>query len=624
MCIKFNNLYCKPPLDSKEFETMWADAMAHVTKQEMEKDVLASNGVRTELISVAEAIRKNVGKVSVNGLIVGISSVIQVVKETEFECSNCGQSDTERYDPPLFSLPNSLSNSRKQKCISCGAASYSPKHHNEISALIIQLQDVEKQNELECLNVVLFDNNTIDVRNGEKAMVTGTLHVVQQRGNIGRRVTYLFADSIEYDTIQDENVVVTEEDLVEIEEFARQPDMIDKLTEMVAPTIIGHDQKKLGIILMYIGAPETDDFRGRIPGLFIGPPGTAKSKLALAAKRLGQPHSRYSSTQGASGKSITAIIDKDNDSYVLRNGVLPQARNSVCILNEIASLSMEDQRHLFDVMEEGKLTLDKYGFHKEIDSPTTVLATTNPEHGEWYMDIIDKRQIPLRKELVDRYDLIFVFESLRHREQKISYAKRKMAILKSQDVKEDHVFLRKVIEHAKTFKPILSEEAEAMIADYWSSLNVLIFPTNRVLETIMRTSIAFARLHFSNIVTSEIAKEAIDFLNKMYQVFDSNIVVVQDPREATCHEIAKFLQENPNIPYEFQDCINYAADHNTLVEAYLGKSPVNNNNSKYRDIADRFKQGVVGEGMISIVNMSPLTLIFKVLVKEDTSSKNVL
>ena len=51
---------------------------------------------------------------------------------------------------------------------------------------------------------------------------------------------------------------------------------------------------------------------------------------------------------------------------------------------------------MFDVMEEGRLTIDKYGFHKEIDSPTTVLATTNPEHGEWYLDIIDKGQIPLR------------------------------------------------------------------------------------------------------------------------------------------------------------------------------------------------------------------------------------
>ena len=239
------------------------------------------------------------------------------------------------------------------------------------------------------------------------------------------------------------------------------------------------------------------------------------------------------------------------------------------------------------------------------------------------MGVIDKGQIPLRKELVYRYDLIFVFEPLRDRVQKISYAKRKIAILKSQDIKEDHAFLRKVIEHAKSFDPILSEEAEAMITDYWSSLNILVFPTNRVLETIIRVSIAFAGLHFSNIVTSEIVKEAINFLTRMYYTFDSNVAVVQDPREATCYEIAKFLQQSPNMPYDFQDCINYATDHNTLVEAYLGKSPVNNNNSKYRDIADRFKQGLVGDGLISIVNMNPLTLIFKVVAKEE-SSKDVL
>jgi replicative DNA helicase Mcm len=455
-------------------------------------------------------------------------------------------------------------------------------------------------------------------------MVAGELHVIQQSsGRSARRITYLFANLLEYETLQNENTIVTEQDILEVEEFAKQPDMISKLVDMLAPTVIGHEDKKLGIILMYVGASETQDFRGRIHGLFIGPPGTAKSKLARAAYKLEQPYSRYSSAQGASGKGLTAIIDKDNDSYVLRNGVLPQAKNSLCVLNEIASLSMEDQRHLFDVMEEGKLTIDKYAFHKEIDSPTTVLATTNPDHGEWYLDIIDKGQIPLRKELVDRFDLVFVFEPLREREQKISYAKRKLAILKSQDIKEDHEFLRKIIEHAKTFKPILNEEAEAMIIDYWSSLNILVFPTNRVLETIIRVSIAFARLHFSNIVTTEIAKEAIEFLTNMYHAFDRNVAIVEDPREATCHEIAKFLQESPNLPFEFQDCINYATSKNSLVETYLGKSPVSNNSSKYRDIADRFKQGLVGDGLISIVNMNPLTLVFNASVKE-SSNKNVL
>jgi hypothetical protein len=240
-----------------------------------------------------------------------------------------------------------------------------------------------------------------------------------------------------------------------------------------------------------------------------------------------------------------------------------------------------------------------------------VLGTTNPESGEWYMDIIDKGQIPLRKELVDRYDLIFIFESLKKKEQKVEYAKKKLAILKNKDITEDYVFLRKIIEYAKTINPELSEEAEAMIIDYWSGLDTKIFPTNRVLETILRVSIAFARLHFSNVVTAEIAKEAIDFLTRMYQAFDSNIVVVQDPRDATCQEIIKFLTQNHNMPYDFQDCINYAASNNTLVEAYVGKSPVNNNSSKYRDIADRFKQGLVGEGLITIEDLHPLRLIHR-------------
>ena len=195
ICIKFNNLYCSPPLDIKEFETMWSDAVKYVTEQEMEKDCAAGSGDRiTELISVAEAIRKSSGRVSVKGLIIGVSSVVQAVKETEFKCSNCGQTDTIQHTPPLFSLPSSLFNGNRKKCNSCAESScYGPIRNNEISAMIIQIQDEKKQNELESLNVVLFDHDTVDVRNGEKAFVIGDLHVVQQRGNTGKRITYLFA-----------------------------------------------------------------------------------------------------------------------------------------------------------------------------------------------------------------------------------------------------------------------------------------------------------------------------------------------------------------------------------------------------------------------------------------------
>jgi DNA replicative helicase MCM subunit Mcm2 (Cdc46/Mcm family) len=577
-----------------------------------------SEQTQTETLSVEQAIRRNKGRLTVPGMIIGLSSVEQVVTLTEFECSNCKYSFEAKHNPPLFSLPFSVATTKTRKCPNCNESTYGPHHHEEKSAIIIQLQDEEKQNALESLNVVLFEKDTLNVRNGEKATVTGDLYVVQQRGN-SKRITYLFAyGGIQYATPENAQVVVTEEDLAKLNDFVKQPDMIDKLKAMVASTVIGHEDKKLAIILMYIGAPETEDFRGRIHGLFIGPPGTAKSKLARAAKKLGEPYSRYSSTQGASGKSITAIIDKETDSYVLRLGVLPQARNSMCILNEIASLSMEDQRHLFDVMEEGLLTLDKYGFHREIESPTTVLGTTNPEGGEWYMDIVEKGKIPLRKELVDRYDFLLVFKTLKDKDSKTAYAKKKLQILRRSrdgEAVEDYAFLRKIIEHAKTFNPQLSEEAEAMITDYWSRLDFTVFPTNRVLETIVRVSMAFARLYFSNIVTAEIAKKAMDFITGMFKAFDSTVVLVQDPREATCQEIANFLQQNPNIPYTFQDCINYAADKNSLIGTYLGTSPVKNDSWKYRDIADRFKQGLIGEGLVFIEDMNPLTLVFKVQLK---------
>src|SRR5207249_6716679 len=125
---------------------------------------------------------------------------------------------------------------------SCGEASCGPRKHEEKSAMIVQLQDEEKQNELESLDVVLFDKDTVNVRNGEKAMVVGDLYVVQQRGN-SKRVTYLFADSIEYERPQNESIVITEEDLSAIEEFSKKPDYIPKLVEMFAPTIIGHEEK---------------------------------------------------------------------------------------------------------------------------------------------------------------------------------------------------------------------------------------------------------------------------------------------------------------------------------------------------------------------------------------------
>lgn len=94
-------------------------------------------------------------------------------------------------------------------------------------------------------------------------------------------------------------------------------------------------------------------------------------------------NSRYVTAQNASGKGITAIIDKENDTTTLRLGAAPQARGTVCCINEIGRMDYEDQGFLLDVMGEGSFTVDKYAIHQEIKSATTIIATANPRGIRW-------------------------------------------------------------------------------------------------------------------------------------------------------------------------------------------------------------------------------------------------
>jgi replicative DNA helicase Mcm len=614
--LSINNERCEVPLPTTEINQIWKDAVNYYLRQPKSERRLSGHSHNEdsdyESVSVSTAIRRSTGRVAVPGMIIGVSTVVQMTIETEIKCTRCkcpmGQI---KHTPPLFSVPAHLVKSKK--CAICDEYTSFSKH-KEISAMIIQLQDDKKQNDLESLSVVLFDNDTLDVKNGEKVTVIGNLHVVQQKSN-GRRVTFLFTDvnsGIQKEVSQNhDDVQLTEQDIKRLEEYSKKPDYLQEISAMFAPTVIGHQDEKLGIILMYTGAPENDDFRGRIHVLLVGPPGLAKTKLAKQARELGRPHSRYSSAKGgASGKSITAIIEKENDTYILRLGVLLQASGSVCVINEISGLALEEQAHLYDIMEEGMKTIDSYTFHKEIEEATSVLATTNPLRGKFHNDSPSTGQIPLTMAHIDRYDLIFVFKALKDNEAKLEYAKSKFEIFRKYngeqrqtqelEVEQDYTFLRQIIKHAKSFQPQLSEDAENMIIQCWAGLSSDVFPTNRIFETIVRVSMAFARLHFSNVVTLEIAKEAIDFLSRMYREFDSSVAMVHDPRDAACLEIATYLQENPNMPYDFQDLINRAAEVNPFVEAYLGPSPVNTNSSKYRDIADRFKHGLSGDGFIFI------------------------
>lgn len=215
---------------------------------------------------------------------------------------------------------------------------------------------------------------------------------------------------------------------------------------MVALNVIGHNAEKLGILRSLVGSPEGVN-RGRIHTLLVGPPGVAKSKLIKQAIKT-KPRSRYVTAQNATGKAITAIIDKENDTTFLRLGAVAQARVAVCGINEIGRMEPEDQAFLLDVMEEGSFTVDKYALHYDIKAPTTIIATTNPRGTSWNNSSkISNTEIPVLGTLLDRFDQIYSVSEFTSDEECWEYASKK-AEMDQRDIEYNYSFITLYIKYA--------------------------------------------------------------------------------------------------------------------------------------------------------------------------------
>ena len=103
---------------------------------------------------------------------------------------------------------------------------------------------------------------------------------------------------------------------------------------MFAPSVIGLDVIKKGLLLSAVSSSEDKNSNGnareRIHVLLVGIPGIGKSKLIKEVTKI-VPNSRYESSQHSSGKSLTAIVSKENEDFCLRLGPIPLARGvSMC------------------------------------------------------------------------------------------------------------------------------------------------------------------------------------------------------------------------------------------------------------------------------------------------------
>lgn len=378
----------------------------------------AQNQVIAEEISVSEALRRKEGYVKVKGQVIGCSEIYNMISEVTIACSNCGFSDKMDYSKkPVFRSPVK----ENTKCPRKDCSSMGQKLSANIrytTAMHIDLQDPDKFSEIEKIRVRVFEDNTKDIIAGKLVITTGNIHVIRENDNPNiKPVKTLYAESIK--DVREQQQEITQQDINDILEWKKSIEdkngcLTKELASYFAPQIIGYDHVKKGLLMVAANAgisncEKRNPKRLRLNALLIGDPSLAKSTFLNKIVDI-VPNARYESCQSSTGLSLTAQVSKEEGGiYTLRHGPIPLANGSICALNEIGQMHISEHKHLLDCMQEGRFTLNKYGFNAPIVTNTSIIASANPINNTWRdPNEIQQNEFPTLTQIVHRFDFIFL------------------------------------------------------------------------------------------------------------------------------------------------------------------------------------------------------------------------
>jgi DNA replicative helicase MCM subunit Mcm2 (Cdc46/Mcm family) len=556
------------------------------------------NDSNKRINTVTEASRLHDGKdISVIGIISGIQPLRKMIKGMSCQCLKCNTIYERKYDKPEL-FKSVVPVERIRKCPDCNTGDYLGRYQWEnLNAVIVELKDHNTFSEIDPLRIILFgddepafDNTrNIDRHIGETVIVTGDIYSVDIGKGLheSKVVAYLYVKYlIKY--LSRQELELTAEDVKAVRRFVDRvgsDHVVNKLAEMFATTIIGNNYVKKGILLC-AASTSKDKLTKKLHAILVGDPGLAKSMLLKEATKL-VPNSRYESVQFAAGKSLTAIVTKEEgDALILRIGPIPQAKGAIAALNEIGRMNHEDQGLLLDTMQEQEFTTNKFGQNFHVEAPTAIIASANPVGGKWKSfggeneSEIDLDKIPAIKPLLDRFDFIFAYIDNRSIDHLSEYADRKSE-MEDRPTPDYTAYIAKHVMYAKQRcpKPKFSEEAKVMLNQYYVNVRVN-YGSPRILKTIYSIAANVARVKLKHIVDVADARETMQFYNVILKQLDMMIALPSNPKDITYETCLEVLKESA-FPISYEEVVKTACLRSIHVARYV--NGISNGSLKLRD-----------------------------------------
>ena len=519
-------------------------------------------------VDVSQLRAEHIGRlISVSGLVSKATTVRPEIVRAAYRCKRCRSKIFEPQDPPNLTEP--LECYKEQE--GCGRSAGSTKFTllPELCETI-DTQKVELQENPEALvggsqpgRITAWLRHELAgvLTAGTRATLNGVLRMRMGKDKTVVNELELDVISVQLDECRPGDRRLTEEDVQQVLEMSRDPNVLRDLVRSIAPGIHGNDTVKEALLLQQVGGvtKHLDDgqkFRGDTHILLVGDPGVAKTMVGRQTAELA-PRGVYASGKSSTAAGLTAAAVKDDfgeGRWTLEAGALVQADMGLAVIDEMDKMSDQDRSAMHEAMESQRVSVAKAGITASLQCRCSVLGIANPKYGRFDGDQPLAEQIDLPPALLSRFDLIFALIDKPNAERDRSIAEhicrghqRAGALKHAHDGDDetdgiladteglrpvyDRDRVRKYLLYARMQLPILTDEAiEAMVTRYLSiramsdvrngAATVPITP--RQMEAYIRLAEASAKLRLSRRVEAQDAQRAVDIVQEYLRSFGTS------------------------------------------------------------------------------------------------------